>query len=162
MQHAGLSTKYLREQHKLLTSFDYTLVRNTYHLVYRRAGWPALIRYKTPRSEYESRTRLLAELRRRHPDHEMWRTWRRSGAGAGRRRPLRDERARERARLTADLRAAERAAPSQRRVVPDGPLRTWRLRCGACAHPWFAEGVSLPAECPRCGSDDVGEQQVAA
>lgn len=73
-----LNNKYLKQQHEIMLSFGYHLAgwsnRSGGHPRYDREGFARLELSSTPRSEKAARSRLLNELRKRHPEHPRWRS----------------------------------------------------------------------------------------
>jgi hypothetical protein len=144
-----LSNKYLRDQHELMTSFGYTLARwsksgtrniMSGHPIYERDGFGALELSCTPHNEKTARKRLLDELRRRHPEHPMWKSRR---PAAGRRRvPKRTARPPVSLRVVPEIEVPPALAPRDLTGPPAGV---------DCGRRWLSDLDYSCRPCPSCG-----------
>lgn len=150
---SGLNNKYLKQQHELMLSFGYELggfSKGGYdgHPVYTREGFGDLELSSTPRSEKNARRLLLVELRRRHPEHQMWRSMQKRKAK--RRSTRRDEQERQ-ARARAIVAAAERERRERTPTRIDLPY----VGCPDCRYRWQSDIDPTGRSCPRCGGGIV-------
>lgn len=145
----ALANKYLRDQHELMTSFGYELTRWSKggerqlmkgHPIYEREGFEPLELSCTPRSEKTARKRLTDELRKRHPEHPMWRNHRKTGNSRGK-KGRKPKTARP---VLLKVVQPPPPAPVRRRVV-GGPA------CTGCGRPWLSDLDYSSRPCPACG-----------
>lgn len=153
----SLSSKYLREQHDLMCSFDYRLTRWSKsqsphvmkgHPIYEREGFDPFELSCTPRSQKAARKRLLDDLRKRHPEHQMWKSQRRG-------------------RIQRKVPKRRVATPVSLKVVPDPPARPSKPTedavpvCLGCGRRWLSDLDYSSRPCPQCGGEIRVERQAA-
>ena len=148
---SGLHNKYLKQQHELMTSFGYELAEWSKgdrggHPIYARAGFDDMELSSTPRSERNARRALLVELRRRHPEHPLWKSMQKRKAKRGGSSRQAEQR---QARARALVRAGERAVSARAVATPNAPLT--RTGCIDCGRPWLSELDPTGRDCPQCG-----------
>lgn len=148
-----LQNKYLKQQDQLMRSFEYELTRwsnrSGGHPIYERDGWAAMELSSTPRNEKAARARLLRDLRKRHPEHPLWRSMKKSRRRKGGRgevhspdriaRPLSGT---EREQIRTGRRRAEIATP----------------KCISCRRPWLSDLDYSIRPCPMCGGKITAQE----
>jgi predicted RNA-binding Zn-ribbon protein involved in translation (DUF1610 family) len=153
---SGFHNKYLKQQHALMAIFEYELTgwskRTGGHPIYERDGFDRLELSCTPRNEKAARGRLLNTLRKRHPEHPMWRSARKRRS----QRPASREQERKQASATALINAAARERSDRPAVV-----RPERTSCVSCGRPWLSDLDFVGRPCPACGGEIVGGRRAA-
>ena len=149
---SGLHNKYLKQQHDLMTSFGYELVEFSKgdrggHPIYAREGFESMELSSTPRNEQLARKLLLVELRRRHPEHQMWRSMQKRKAKPG-------SRSRRKEKQLAHARALVGAGEREARArVAAEPTDLDYVGCVDCGYRWQSDYDPAGRPCPRCGGD---------
>jgi len=151
-----LANKYLKQQDQIMRSFDYKLTRwsnrSGGHPIYERDGWTPLELSSTPRNEKDARASLLRQLRKRHPEHPMWRSMksrRKKGVKGEVHSPLRIARP-----LSAVERESTRTGRSRAHIGSP--------RCVECRRPWRSDLDYSIRSCPNCGGKITAAQEEAA
>jgi hypothetical protein len=153
---SGFHNKYLKQQHALMAAFEYELAgwsnRTGGHPIYEREGFGRLELSCTPRNEKAARARLMNTLRKRHPEHPMWRSAKKRRS----KRPDNRDGERRQAAAAALINAAARSR-AERPVL----ARPERTSCISCGRPWLSDLDYVGRPCPKCGGEMVGAREAA-